>query len=178
MTWQINFRPHRNSTRPACRPDSIVRSKEPRNAVHCPITFCMRCRYTAGPVVISIYYGELRTSALDRITSMNENCAAMPPTSNDRESSKSPTGSHSIHDILGIKASQMAASQRRATYSGSDSSSDSSSNSASDPESSPSLPLENSANSQLIEMATTAGGSAPQHQGQGELNSLLEIEFY
>lgn len=73
-----------------------------------------------------------------------------------------------------------AASQRRATYSGSESSSDSSSNSASDPESSPSLPvpLENSANSQLIEMATTAGGTAPQHQGQGELNSLLENSIY
>lgn len=89
----------------------------------------------------------------------------MPPTSNERESSKSPTGSHSIDDILGLKASQMATSQRQATYSGSDSSSDSSSNSASEPDTSPPFPLENSGNSRQLQVATIAGGS------QGELNS-------
>ena len=77
----------------------------------------------------------------------------MPPTNNDRSSNSPTCNWEPLHtrDILGIKASQMAASQRRVAYSGSDSSSDSSSNSASDPESSPSLPL---THSQLIELAT------------------------
>lgn len=101
---------------------------------------------------------------------MNQNCATMPPTSNERESSKSPTGNHSIDDILGIKASQMATSQHQAAYSGSDSSSDSSSNS-SEPEMTSPLVVENSANSrqqQILHLATTAGES-PLQQRQGEL---------
>ncbi len=105
---------------------------------------------------------------------MTQNCASMPPTINDRESSKSPSGSHSIDDILGIKASQMATSQQQqAAYSGSESSSDSSSNSASDPETSPAFPLENPASSrhqQLLQVAAAAGEFSPQqqHQRHGE----------
>lgn len=78
---------------------------------------------------------------------MSEDCAAMPPTTTDRESSKSPSGSHSIDDILGIKvaagsaqlvSSEQQQQQPQGMYNGSDSSSDSSSNSD-DRESSPSL---------------------------------------
>lgn len=111
---------------------------------------------------------------------MTQNCASMPPTINDRESSKSPSGSHSIDDILGIKASQMATSQQQqAAYSGSESSSDSSSNSASDPETSPAFPLENPASSrhqQLLQVAAAAGEFSPQQQHQRHVLQVSHLE--
>lgn len=99
--------------------------------------------------------------------SMSENCVTMPPTINDRESSKSPTGNHSIDDILGIKASaaaQLAAP--RNMYSGSDSSSDSSSNSG---DTSP-FPLENSTSPRQQQLVQVAPVPAQQ---QGKCIMLL-----
>lgn len=113
-------------------------------------------------------------------SSMNENCATMPPT-NERESSKSPSGNHSIDDILGLKATQMAASssqqQNRHAYSasGSDSSSDSSSNgSASEPDTSPTFPVSSrqQQQQQLLQVATTAGLEAQQRQGELAVNNF------
>lgn len=105
---------------------------------------------------------------------MSENCVNMPPTINDRESSKSPSGNHSIDDILGIKAAaaaaQLAAPQMQNMYSGSDSSSDSSSNSG---DTSP-FPLENSASprqQQLVQVV--AGSPVAALQQQGEFIMLL-----
>ena len=112
-----------------------------------------------------------KLAVLSGSVSMSENCTAMPPTIHDRESSKSPSGSHTIEDILGTKGNaSQPPSSRSAMYngSGSDSSSDSSSNSASEGESSPSFPVDNSANSrqqQLMQMASLAGGSPQQQQG-------------
>ncbi len=126
--------------------------------------------------------------------SMNENCVAMPPTTTDRESSKSPSGSHSIDDILGIKAitagnsAQLVGSQHQpeAMYNGSDSSSDSSSNSD-DRESSPSLPaaMETSRSppplqqhqaqpQQLLQMTTLTGAASPSHLGSSQAHSQGE----
>ena len=117
---------------------------------------------------------------------MSEDCAAMPPTTTDRESSKSPSGSHSIDDILGIKvaagSAQLVSSeqqqQQQAMYNGSDSSSDSSSNSD-DRESSPSLtarsppPLQQLPNSQqqpqqLLQMTALQGTAAATQGSHGE----------
>lgn len=131
---------------------------------------------------------------------MSEECAVM--TINDRESSKSPTGSHSIDDILGIKAAAAAAQitnnshhrhQVQQMYSnnsgsGSDSSSDSS---ASEREASPSpqpaaslescssIPIAGHPQQQLLQMATLGG--TPQQQlhrpgtGRAGPMSLLPI---
>lgn len=121
---------------------------------------------------------------------MNENCAAMPPTTNDRESSKSPSGNHSIDDILGIKvaaASHLGTAQQQAMYSGSDSSSDSSSNSTSERETSPSFPVEHSTpastrhHQQLLQMATLAGAvqqGQGQQQQQGEEKCFIFIPLH
>lgn len=111
---------------------------------------------------------------------MNENCAAMPPTTNDRESSKSPSGNHSIDDILGIKVAA-ASAQQQVMYSGSDSSSDSSSNSTSERETSPSFPVEHSTpastrhHQQLLQMATLAGAV---QQGQGQQQQQGEEKYF
>ena len=100
--------------------------------------------------------------------SMSENCVTMPPTTNERESSKSPTGNHSIDDILGIKAAAAAAqlTAPQNMYSGSDSSSDSSSNSG---DTSP-FPLENSTQQQLVQVV--AGSPVPAQQ-QGEFSFII-----
>ncbi len=116
---------------------------------------------------------------------MNEDLV-MSPTINERESSKSPSGSHSIDDILGIKATSELGNSHphhhhhNNMYSGSDSSSDSSSNSGtSEREASsaspPPLALGDTSSTStnrhhhqhLLQMATT--GSAQIQQGMQQL---------